>query len=60
MANPKRAIPVAPLPNYRLGTTMLVDARAPDAQKNASEEVRRISLASSRTRYACGLSALTT
>ncbi|RUX97142.1 FIST signal transduction protein [Mesorhizobium sp. M7D.F.Ca.US.004.01.2.1] len=39
---------------------MLVDARAPDAQKNASEEVRRISLASSRTRYACGLSALTT
>ncbi|AZO42929.1 hypothetical protein EJ076_18410 [Mesorhizobium sp. M7D.F.Ca.US.005.01.1.1] len=39
---------------------MLVDARAPDAHKNASEEVRRISLASSRTRYACGLSALTT
>ncbi|QKD03453.1 FIST signal transduction protein [Mesorhizobium loti] len=36
------------------------DAGAPDAHKNASEEFRRTPLASSRTRYACGLSALTT
>lgn len=39
---------------------MLSDARAPDAHKTASEEMRRTPLASSRTRYACGLSALTT
>ncbi|WP_027061530.1 FIST signal transduction protein [Mesorhizobium loti] len=39
---------------------MPTDAGAPDAHKNASEEFRRTPLASSRTRYACGLSALTT
>lgn len=60
MAEPKREAPVAPLPKHGLRATMLSDARAPDAHKTASEEMRRTQLASSRTRYACGLSALTT
>ena len=50
---------VGPLPNRRPETTMLFDA-ARRAQKASGGNTGRNALASSRTRYACGLSALTT